>query len=217
MTAEPPAPPAEPMTLYGRSSSHFTRLARIFALEAAVELRFHPVADMTSLSFDDYGGHPGLKMPLLRIGEDAVFGAENICRRLALAATNDLSVTWTEHLRWLDLRNAQELVWQAMAAQTQLVFGLQLAGLPADNVYFAKARVGLSAILDWLEARLPRLLRRLPKRDLSLFEASLFCLLTHIAFRGGADGAVRPHLQSFMDRFGLRSSASATAYAFDRV
>lgn len=203
------------MALHGRSSSHFTRLARIFGVEAGVDLAFHPVADMSSLDLQAYGGHPALKLPLLQMGDDAVFGAENICRRLALATTNGLNVAWTEHLRWVELRNAQELIWQGMNTQTQLVFGLQVAGLPSDNIYFTKARLGLAASLDWLEDRLPRLLRRFPRRDISLLEASLFCLLEHIDFRATGDATARPNLREFRRGFGLRASARATPYAFD--
>ncbi len=213
--SQSPAPPS--LSLHGRSSSHFTRLVRIVALEVGLDLAFHPVIDLTGLASADYGGHPALKTPMLTIGEDAVFGAENVCRRLALAATSGVSITWTEQLRWLELRNAQELVWQAMATETQLVFGVQLAGLPSDNVYFAKARAGLTATLDWLEARMPRLLRRLPRRDLSVFEVSLFCLLEHLEFRATSDGAERPNLKRFAEAFRLRPSAVATAYAFDRA
>jgi glutathione S-transferase len=217
MSQTSPSPAPSCPTLHGRSSSHFTRLTRIFALEAGLDLDFRPVRDLGGLDPRSYGDHPALKIPLLRIDDETVLGAENICRRLAEAGSNGLSVTWTEHLPGVELRNAQELVWQGMHTQTQLVFGLLIADLPPENIYFTKAQASLDGTLDWLEARWARLERRIPARDISLLEASLFCLLEHLEFRGAGDGSSRPHLRRFRDDFGRRPSARATAYHFDQA
>lgn len=197
--------------LHGRKASHYTRLARIFAFEAGVELELAPVPDMTRLHAESYGGHPALKLPLLWIGEEPVFGAENICRRLAAAAPA-LRVVWPEAVADGELRNAQELVWHAMQAQVQLVFGVEIADLPADNLYFAKARLGLEGALSWLEARLPGALERLPPGDISMLEASLFCLVTHLGFRRTVELSATPGLVACADAFGARASAQATPY-----
>ncbi|KRE89701.1 hypothetical protein ASG87_03565 [Frateuria sp. Soil773] len=204
-----------PPAIVGRSSSHFTRLVRLFAHETGAACRFEPVYDLASVDPDDYAGNPALKMPVLRIGGQAVFGAENICRTLVEQAPAPRRVVWPEDLRDVASRNAQELVWHAMQAQVQLAFGTQVAGLPVDSVYFAKAGLGLRNTLAWLEERMPAVLAALPARDLSLLEAALFCLVEHLAFRDTLSLAPYPQLTGFARAFGARPSAQATAYAFD--
>src|SRR3974390_274488 len=71
------------LVLVGRSSSHYTRAARIFALEAGVGHAFRPVLDMTSLDPAAYAGNPTLKVPALIDADGPLFGTENICRELA--------------------------------------------------------------------------------------------------------------------------------------
>lgn len=71
--------------------------------------------------------------------------------------------------------------------------------------------------LEWLDAHLPELLARLPpKRDLSVLEVALFCLVTHLEFRGVLSTAPYRRLNEFAVRFGERRSAKRTDYAFDR-
>src|SRR4051794_16783286 len=53
--AERSSPMDQPV-LVGRSSSHFTRTARIFALELGVPHGFRPVLDMATLDLAAYGG-----------------------------------------------------------------------------------------------------------------------------------------------------------------
>lgn len=50
------------MHLYGRSSSHFTRIPRIFAAELEVDVEFHLIRDLLSNDADDYGGNPALNL-----------------------------------------------------------------------------------------------------------------------------------------------------------
>jgi glutathione S-transferase len=201
--------------LVGRSSSHFTRLARLFAEELGVACAFVPVHDLASRDPADYAGNPALKLPVLVLPEGPVFGAENICHALADRATQPRRIVWTGQLPDLRARNAQELVWHGMGAQVQLVFGMQVARLPAENVYFAKAADGFRNALAWLDANLEAVLRSLPPRDLSLLEASLFCLLEHLTFRDTLPLAPYRHLVAFAGNFRERPAARATAYAFD--
>ena len=70
------------LTLVGRSSSHFTRLTRIFALELSVAHEFQPVFDMATLDIGNYAGNPMLKVPIWRDEQGELFGSENICREL---------------------------------------------------------------------------------------------------------------------------------------
>lgn len=51
--------------LIGRSSSHFTRVPRMLALELGVDLAFQPVYDLGSRQTADYGGNPAMKLPVL--------------------------------------------------------------------------------------------------------------------------------------------------------
>ncbi|SEI43493.1 glutathione S-transferase family protein [Frateuria terrea] len=201
--------------LVGRSSSHFTRLVRLFAEELGVAYAFVPLHDLASRDPADYAGNPALKLPVLVLPEGPVFGAENICHALAERASQPARIVWTGQLPDLRARNAQELVWHGMNAQVQLVFGMQVARLPAENVYFAKAADGFRNALAWLDANLESVLRGLPAHDLSLLEASLFCLLEHLAFRDTLPLAPYRHLAAFAAAWRERPAAQRTAYAFD--
>src|SRR5262245_14233148 len=124
------------LQIVGRRSSHFTRLTRIFAEELGLSYEVMPIYDMTAQDSAIYANNPALKLPILRIGEDVVFGTENICRAMADRAQKSVAVVWPEQLRSNISRNAQELVWHCMNAQVQIVFGTAIAKLPADNLYF---------------------------------------------------------------------------------
>ncbi|UGB37161.1 glutathione S-transferase N-terminal domain-containing protein [Frateuria soli] len=207
----------EQVRLVGRSSSHYTRLARLFAEELDIAYAFEPVHDLASRDPVDYAGNPALKLPVLVLPEGPVFGAENICRTLVAGARQPRRILWTEQLPDPRARNAQELVWHGMGAQVQLVFGMQVARLPAENLYFAKAADGFRNALAWLDANLESVLRGLPPRDVSLLEASLFCLLEHLDFRNTLPLAPYRHLAAFAAAWRERPASQRTAYAFDVV
>lgn len=202
--------------IHGRSSSHFTRLTLLFAHELGVPFDFVPIHDMTLVDPAVYAGNPALKLPALRRGGSLVLGAQNICRALAELAEHEPRIIWPEELRSDLARNAHELLWHGMAAQVQLVFGTVVAGLPADNLYFIKCREGFEGALRWLDAHLTQVLAELPSpRDLSLFEAALFCLVEHLTFRGSLPSAPYPALVRFAEAFAQRPSAQRTPYRFD--
>ncbi|MGC4087143.1 MAG: hypothetical protein QM756_04410 [Polyangiaceae bacterium] len=52
------------LVLVGRSSSHFTRLTRVFAAEFGVRYRFQIVPDLLSTEPADYADNPALKLPI---------------------------------------------------------------------------------------------------------------------------------------------------------
>lgn len=204
------------LQIVGRSSSHFTRVPRIFAHELGVALELLPVHDLTSEDADRYGGNPALKLPTLRTAGGLVFGAENICRKLAALADSDRRIVWPEQVQGDVARNAQEMIWHGMAAEVQLVFGTIVGKLPADNLYFTKGREGFVGALRWLDGNLQAALEALPSpRDLSLFEVTLFCLVEHIAFRETLPLAPYPALRQFAQEFAQRPSARHTAYRLD--
>lgn len=205
-----------PLQIVGRRSSHFTRLACIFAEELAVAYDIVPIYDMTQRDPGIYADNPALKLPILRIEDRTVFGTENICRTIAERARASAEIVWPEQLRGDVSRNAQELVWHCMTAQVQIVFGTVLAKLPADNLYFEKARAGFEGALACLDAHLPEALEALPpSRQLSLFEASLFCMMDHLQFRKTVPVERYSVLQAFVRSFGERPSAQRTPYRFD--
>lgn len=204
------------LQIVGRRSSHFTRVTRIFAEELGVAHEVVPIYDMTERDPAIYANNPALKLPILRIGADVVFGAENICRTLAEQARTSPQIVWPEQLRKNISRNAQELVGHCMSAQVQLVFGTVVAKLPADNLYFEKARSGFEGALTWLDANLPEVLAALPaSRQLSLFEVYLFCLVEHLRIRPTVPIDKYPALESFARSFSDRPSAQRTPYQFD--
>src|ERR1700684_2517799 len=116
--------------IIGRSSSLFTRVPLIFAEELGIRYELVPIHDMMVTDPQVYGGSPALKLPSLRRGESLLFGAQNICRALAEMSRPGARIAWPEDLRDDLSRNAHELVWHAMSAQVQLVFGTIVAKLP---------------------------------------------------------------------------------------
>lgn len=206
------------LRLIGRSSSHFTRVAAIFAHELGLPFELSVVHDLTSVDTAAFGGNPALKVPTLHVGTSSVFGTENICRTLVELAgrAGDPRIVLTESIADTVVRSAQELVWSAMSAQVQLRVGLSVANLPADSVFFVKAAAGLTLALTWLEQRLDDVRSRLPaSRALSLFEVTLFCLVEHVAFRPTVSIEPFVRLREFASTFGERASARRTPFRFD--
>jgi glutathione S-transferase len=202
--------------IVGRRSSHFSRMTCIYAEELGLSYEIVPIYDMTLQDSAIYANNPALKLPILRIGEDVVFGTENICRALADRAQKSVAIVWPEQLRGSISRNAQELVWHCMNSQVQIVFGTAIAKLPADNLYFEKARLGFAGALAWLDAHVSEALDALPaSRQLSLFEVSLFCMIEHLHFRKTLPVEQYANLEAFRQSFATRPSAQRTAYEFD--
>jgi glutathione S-transferase len=206
-------PNASP-TLVGRSSSHFTRVTRIFAAELAVETKFRVVPDLSSSNANDYAGNPGLSVPALESSRGVWFGALNVCRELARCSRLDLRVLWPEALDQSLLANAQELTVQAMATEVSLIMG-NLGGATLGGVQRDKLQARLRGSLAWLDQNARAVLAALPPRDLSYLEVTLFCLVTHLGFRGILDPLPFANLMQFCERFGERRSALSTPYRFD--
>ena len=210
------AGPMAAVQIIGRSSSHFTRVTLMFAHELGVPVELVPVFDVTQARPGAYADNPALKFPVLRRGGATLFGTENICRALAELGDGKTRIVWPEQLRSDLMRNAQELVWHALAAQVQIVFGALISKLPADNLYFTKGRAGFEGALRWLEEHLAQVLDGLPgSRDLSLLEVTLFCVLEHLTFRQTLPVTPYPALMRFAREFGERPSAQSTVYRFD--
>jgi hypothetical protein len=210
--------PEQRLRLTGRSSSHFTRVAAMFAHELHVPFELDVVHDLLSLDPATYGGHPALKIPTLHVGETALFGTENICRKLVEVAgrAHDPRVVLPEHVTADLARSAQELVWHAMAVQVQLIVGIRFAKLSSDNVFFAKAKAGMVGSLTWLEEHLERALDHLPAaRDVSVLEVTLFCLVEHIAFRPTVPLDAFSRLRELATTLASRESAQRTVFRAD--
>ena len=206
--------PSRPV-LVGRSSSHFTRIARIFATETRVDYAFRPVLDIMSLNPRDYSGNPALKLPVLETAEGTWFGALNICRELLRRSAAPRRIVWPEEFEQALLANAQELVMHAMATEVSLIMS-KMAGQGQGGAHAEKMARSLENVLAWLDRNLSEVLEALPEeRDLSYLEASLYCLVTHLEFREVVPTSQYPALKSFSDRFGSRPSAADTAYRFD--
>ena len=202
------------LVLFGRSSSHFTRVTRIFASELAVEYTFRPVANLMSLDVNDYGGNPALKLPVLRASGESWFGASSICRLLARRSSAGRRVVWPEALTAALAANAQELTLQAMATEVTLIMA-QLGDAGAGSAHAIKLRRSLVDSLVWLDAHVEAALAALPAGDLSFLEVTLFCLTTHLEFREIVPLQPYPALRALVKRFALRPSAAHTAYRFD--
>jgi glutathione S-transferase len=203
----------KPVMIFGRSTSHFTRVATMFAHELSVPFELVPLLDLRSENVTHYGGNPALKIPSLQVDGLTLFGTDNVCRALAERAPMRRQIVWPEDVRDGIARNAQELAWHGMDAQVQLVAGPVLGNLPADNGYLTKARLGFEGALGWLDLHLEHVVSSLPPaRDVSFFEVMLLCLVEHLAFRPTLPLAPYPRLTAFAAAFGARSSAQHTVY-----
>ncbi|HVR61701.1 MAG TPA: glutathione S-transferase family protein [Polyangia bacterium] len=206
------------VAIVGRSSSLFTRVARIFAGELGVAYTFDVVPDLGSRQPDDYAGNPALKIPVLRRSGELVFGTLNICRTLAeKAPPGSTRPVWPEDLDRIPLRNAHELTQAAMTTEVSLIMA-QHAGVSRDNDYCLKMRDSLGGTLAWLDELAKAEATNLPTRDrLSYLEVSLYCLVAHIEFRGILDVSPYAAIRAFRDQFGERAAARRTSFKFDDV
>ena len=203
------------LVLSGRSSSSFTRIARIYAAELGVPYAFRIVPDLMSLDPADYGGNPALRLPVLQTAEGTWFGSSNVCRVLARQAPPDRPLVWPEDLARPLLANAQELTLVALSTEVSLIMAQLASAQPSANV--DKQRCSLENSLAWLEGNLDAILAALPPdRALSFLEVSAFCLVTHLEFRGVLPTTPYPELVAFSERFAARASAQQTSYRFDR-
>jgi glutathione S-transferase len=201
--------------IIGRSSSHFTRVARMFASELGVEYSFQIARDLLSSVSQDYAGNPALKLPVLETPSGSWYGTLNICRALARHSAQRRVIIWPEDLREPLLANAQEFAVQAMATEVSLIMGKVAAEAP-QPAYQAKLQTSLVNTLSWLDANLSDALSALPaERDLSFLEVTLFCLVTHLEFRKIASILPYSALTGFCEQFATRASAQETAYHFD--
>lgn len=201
--------------LTGRSSSHFTRIARIFAAEMRIDCSFRVVRDLMSSDPADYGGNPALRIPVLQTSRGVWFGALNASRELWRQSNPRPRVVWPEDLDTAVLANAQEFVLQAMATEVSLVMG-KLGSSSEDNAHQAKMRKQLLNMMAWLEENAGAVLAGLPQqRDLSFLEVSLYCLVKHLEFRDVVPTDPYAKLKEFCQRFEKRPSVSETAFRFD--
>ncbi len=201
--------------IIGRSSSHFTRITRIFAAELRVDYSFQVVRDLMSTDPGDYGGNPALRIPSLKTPRGVWFGALNVCRELWRRSSPRPHVVWPEDLDEPVLANAQELVLQAMATEVTLIMS-KVGGASDSSAHHAKMRTALLNMMSWLEENVSAALAALPpQRDLSYLEVTLFCLVSHLEFRDVLPTASYSELNRFCQRFAARASIQETPYRFD--
>lgn len=205
------------LVLVGRTGSHFTRVARIFAGELGVSVELRPTRDLLSLDPADYGDNPALKIPTLLTPEGTWFGALNICRELARRAPHPRNVVWPEHLTTPLLANAHELALHAMATEVTLIITARAAqtegAAQAPSAHLTKLQTSLTQSVEWLEGNLPAVLAALPaERDLSFLEVCLYCLVRHLDFRRVLSTEPYAALRAFAAQFDERPAAQSTPF-----
>lgn len=203
---------SEAVVLVGRSSSHFTRVARIFAAELGVRYELRVVGDLLATSADGFGDNPALRLPVLKTSAGHWFGSLAICRELARLAPRPLRLIWPEQLVTPLLSNAQELVLQAMSSEIELIMSGKAA---APTPHLTKRRASLEGSVRWLDEHVDEAVAALPERDLSFLEVTLFCLTEHLGFREVLATEPFQRLREFAHRFATRPSAQATRFVFD--
>lgn len=200
-------------SLVGRSSSHFTRVARLFAVELGVPHVFQPVFDLTSLEASNYAGNPLLKVPIWIDEQGQLFGTENICRELVRRSGRADVVMRGDSLARV-VANAEELVLSAMTAEVSIITS-QMPGSATPPA--PKLLHSIRNSLGHVEQHLDAVLAALPaERSFSFFEASLYSLVRHLPFRQITSVDDYPRLLAFADAFEQRESARATMFRFDR-
>jgi glutathione S-transferase len=198
------------LTIVGRSSSHFTRIARVFALELGVEHAFRPVLDLTSTNLADYGANPAMKVPVLVDEEGPLFGTENICRAL-VRRSGRTNVLLRGDVGDRVVANAEEMTLHAMSSEVTLILSKIAKTGPPPKV----AR-SMENALAWLDENVGGVIAALPAdRATSFAEVALFCLVTHLPWREVMDVSRYERLAAFERRFAERESAQRTAYRFD--
>ena len=203
------------LTLVGRSSSHFTRTARIFALELGVPHTFRPVLDMKSLDTANYAENPALKVPVLVDDGGALVGTENICRALVRRSGKGSTTILRGDVDDRVVANVEELTLHVMAAEVTIITA-KLVG--DERPPSPKLLRGMENSLRYLDDNVDAVLAALPgSRTLSFVEVALFCLVTHLPFREIMDVSPWRRLGDFSSRFGERESARATPYRYDTV
>jgi glutathione S-transferase len=201
------------LTIIGRSSSHYSRIVRIFARELGISHAFQPLLDITSLDAQLYGANPALKVPVLVDERGPLFGTENICRELVRRSEHGARVVLRGDVKERVVANAEELVLHVMSSEVSLIMA-KMSGdaTPASP----KVAHSIHDSLEYLDEGVDAAIAALPsERLVSFLEVSLFCLLTHLPFRKVLDVAPWKRLCAFSDGFGQRPSASETAYKFD--
>lgn len=201
------------ITLVGRSSSHFTRLTRIFALELGVPHTFQPVLDITTLDAAAYANNPALKIPILVDDRGPLFGAENICRELVRCSGRRPSVVLRGDVPDRVVANAEELTLHVMSAEVALI----MAKMAGDAALLPpKVSRSIENSLHHLDESIDAVLAAMPPaRALSFVEVALFCVVTHLPFREVMDVTPWSRLGDFCRRFGERESARTTLYRLD--
>jgi len=203
------------IVLVGRSSSHFTRTARVFALELGVAHGFRPVLDIGAREAGAYADNPALKVPILVDERGALYGTENICRELARRSGKREQVVLRGDIEERLVANAEELTLHAMSAAVILITNA-LAG--ADRPAPPKVRPSLENALAFLETHVDDVRAALPPaRVLSFWETALFCLVRHLPFRDIMDTSGYTRLQAFCREFEQRPGAASTPYKFDKA
>lgn len=199
------------VVLVGRSSSHFTRVARVFALELGVPHEFRPVLDLTTLDASAYADNPALKVPVLVDERGSLFGTENICRELARRARAGADVVLRGAVAERVVANVEELTLHAMSSGVTLILA-KMTGANAPP----KAAPSLQNSLAYLDANLDAARAALPPdRRLSFLEVSVYCLVTHLPWRSVLDVTPYARLRALCDELGARPSARETEYRFD--
>lgn len=199
------------LTLVGRSSSHFTRTAQLFARELNVPYQLRPVLDLTALEQRNYADNPALRVPILVDEQGPLYGSENICRELVRRSGRAAQVVMRGDVSARLVANAEELILTAMSAEVSLI-----TAKTAGAAVTPKLLRGIENSLSYLEQHLDGVLQALPaERRLSFVEVTLFCLVRHLPFRDIMSVDPWPRLLAFCERFGERDSARSTEYRFD--
>jgi len=200
-----------PVTIVGRSSSHYTRVTRIFALELEIAHGFQPVLDIMSTDVGVYADNPALKVPILVDEDGPLFGTENICRALVRRAARESDVVLRGDVAHRLVANAEEMTLGIMSTEVAIIMARTTGGAPGP-----KALRSIENSLTFLDQNVDALLAALPAhRALSFVETAIFCVLRHLPFREVMDVAPWKRLNAFGERFAERESARATTFHFD--
>jgi glutathione S-transferase len=202
------------LVIVGRSTSHFTRITRVFAAEGGLDYVYRVVPDLRVTDPANYAGNPALRIPILRTPKGEWFGSLNICREIFRLSRKKPRVIWPEDLEDPLTANAQELIFQGMANEVTVLMS-RFFGEP-EGPHAAKLRSSLANTVEWLEGNVEGILARLPAdRELSYLELSWYCFLRHVEFRELLSIAPYAKLTEFCRNYEMRQSVKDTHYRLD--
>ena len=200
------APYAERMSVVQRSSVAAARTSRAACRSSRVSSAWSTHSSRSSTccrtTRSATPGNPALKLPVLKLEDGSWFGQLNACRALARRVDRRPAIVWPEQLAGRNApthRSSCSRAWQRGESDHRRALAFCSRRSRDEGT---RQPGGQRRLLD---EHLDAALSELPAgRDLSFFETTLFCFITHLQFREVMQIDRHQNLLSFCAKFGDR-------------